>query len=296
MEVLVTGGAGFIGSNLVEKLAKRHEVAVFDTFHTGKKENLRGIKCRILKKPEAVRPKIIFHLGMPSSSPMYRENRYKLLECLEVSIRVFELARKTDSKIVYASTSSLYNGNKPPFKEDMPVIPTDFYTEGRYWVERLAKVYDSLYGLRSVGLRLFSVYGSRDAGKGRYANIITQFALEIMRGRRPVIYGNGRQTRDFIHVEDVVRAFILASKYPKTDIFNVGTGEEHSFNDVVRLLNRLLGKNIKPVYKPNPIRNYVKRTLADMRKARRLLGFKARYGFEDGIKRYLEWLKKNLNT
>ncbi|RLJ06720.1 MAG: nucleoside-diphosphate sugar epimerase [Candidatus Aenigmatarchaeota archaeon] len=296
MEVLVTGGAGFIGSNLVEKLAKRHEVAVFDTFHTGKKENLRGIKCRILKRPEAVRPKIIFHLGMPSSSPMYRENRYKLLECLEVSIRVFELARKTDSKIVYASTSSLYNGNKPPFKEDMPVIPTDFYTEGRYWVERLAKVYDSLYGLRSVGLRLFSVYGPRDARKGRYANIITQFALEIMRGRRPVIYGNGRQTRDFIHVEDVVRAFILASKYPKTDIFNVGTGEEHSFNDVVRLLNRLLGKNIKPVYKPNPIRNYVKRTLADMRKARRLLGFKARYGFEDGIKRYLEWLKKNLNT
>jgi UDP-glucose 4-epimerase len=292
MKILITGCAGFIGSNLVKALQKGNQLFGFDNFSTGRRENLKGVAIKLVANIHKLKPDLIFHLGMPSSSPIYREDRYKVLDGIKASLDVFELAKATGAKVVYASSSSLYNGNIPPFREDMEIKVTDFYTETRYFVERLAKLYSDMYGIVAVGLRLFSVYGPGDAGKGRFANTLTQFALDMAKGKSPLIYGDGNQTRDFIHVDDVVRAFLLAKNYSKTDIFNVGTGIETSFNKMIAMLNFVLKKNIKPKYVKNPIKNYVDRTLADTSKAERILKFRAKISLEDGLSSYIPLLVK----
>ncbi|MEM2320804.1 MAG: NAD-dependent epimerase/dehydratase family protein [Candidatus Bathyarchaeia archaeon] len=296
MRVIVTGGCGFIGSNLVECLVKEgYEVIIFDNLSTGSLKNIEGLDVRFFKEPYeklfdlAPESDLIFHLGMPSSSPMYKRDPSLVGKTINEAITIFEYARKKNCKVVYASTSSIYNGNPLPYKEDMPIYVTDYYTECRYTIERLAKLYNTLHGVKSVGLRLFSVYGPKEGHKGEYANIISQFLWAIQRNESPTIYGDGTQTRDFIHVSDVVEAFMLAAEYDyKYEIFNVGTGKAHSFNDIVDMINKLLRKDIKPIYEPNLIKNYVYHTLADTTKAERLLGFKAKIALEDGIKSLLK--------
>ncbi|MEM4530102.1 MAG: NAD-dependent epimerase/dehydratase family protein [Candidatus Methanomethylicaceae archaeon] len=292
MKIIVTGGCGFIGSNLVEQLVKDgYEVIIFDNLSTGNLKNIEGLNVKFFNKPYEKMSElvsnidIIFHLGMPSSSPMYKNNPELVGKTINDAIAIFEYARKNNCKVVYASTSSLYNGNIPPYKEDMPIYVTDYYTECRYAIERLAMLYNKLYGVKSVGLRLFSVYGPKEEYKKEYANIISQFLWLIKQNKPPIIYGDGNQTRDFIHVLDVVKAFILAmEKDFEYEIFNIGTGKAYSFNDVINLINKILEKNIKPIYKPNPIKNYVYHTLADTSKAEKILEFKAKINLEDGIK------------
>lgn len=287
MKILVTGAAGFIGSNLAKRLAgEGHELYGYDNFSTGLKENLSGIKIKMVESVFDTNPETIFHIGIPSSTPIYRNDRQKITGAVKVTIDVLELAQKNKSHVVYASSSSMYNGNSAPYREDMPVYVTDFYTEARYFIERLARLYSEFYGVTSVGLRFFSVYGLKDRGKKQYANIITQFMDLLREGKSPHIYGDGNQTRDFTYIDDVVDALILASRHKKTDIFNVGTGKEHTFNDVVGILNKILGKNVQATYSGNPLKNYVGRTLADTSKAEKVLGFQAKYSFEEGIRHY----------
>jgi len=291
-KVVVTGGCGFIGSNLVERLVREgHSVVVFDNLHTGSLKNIEGLNVEFFNEPysklsEIVpEAEVIFHLGIPSSSPMYKRNPKLVGEAINDAIDVFEYAKKTDCKVVYASSSSIYNGNQVPYREDMPVYVTDFYTECRYAIERIAKLYNVLFGVKSVGLRFFSIYGPKEDFKKQYANIVSQFLWAMRRDEPPVVFGDGTQTRDFTHVYDVVEALLLAWKKEfECEVFNVGTGVAHSFNDVVMLLNKLLGKNIKPVYKPNPIKNYVYHTLADITKAEKMLGFKAKISLEEGLR------------
>jgi len=292
MNVIVTGGCGFIGSNLVERLLEEgHRVTVFDNLSTGNLKNIEGLDVKFFNEPYEKIPflvrdiDVIFHLGIPSSSPMYKREPHLVGKAINEAIIILEYARKNKCKIVYASTSSLYNGNPTPYREDMPIYVTDYYTECRYAIERLAKLYNSLFNVKSVGLRLFSVYGPKEKYKGGYANIVSQFLWLMERDEPPIIFGDGSQTRDFIYVKDVVEAFMLAAeKEFNYEIFNVGTGVAYSFNEVVDLINRLLGKNIKPIYKPNPIKNYVYHTLADTTKAEKILGFKAKVSLEEGIK------------
>ena len=292
MKVIVTGGCGFIGSNLVERLVRDgYSVVVFDNLHTGNLRNIEGLDVEFYNEPyskmvEIVpEAEVIFHLGIPSSSPMYKENPRLVGEAINDAIEIFESAKKYGCKVVYASSSSIYNGNKVPFREDMPIYVTDYYTECRYAIERLAKLYNVLHGVKSVGLRFFSIYGPKERFKGKYANIISQFLWAMLKDEPPVIFGDGTQTRDFTHVYDVVDALLLAWKRNfECEIFNVGTGVAHSFNEIVEILNRILGKNIRPIYKPNPIKNYVYHTLADTTKAERLLGFKAKIPLEEGIR------------
>ena len=296
MKVIVTGGCGFIGSNLVERLVKDgYSVVVFDNLHTGNLRNIEGLDVEFYNEPyskmmEIVpEAEVIFHLGIPSSSPMYKENPRLVGEAINDAIEIFECAKKYGCKVVYASSSSIYNGNKVPFREDMPIYVTDYYTECRYAIERLAKLYNILHGVKSVGLRFFSIYGPKEKFKGRYANIISQFLWAMLRDEPPVIFGDGTQTRDFTHVYDVVDALLLAWKKDfECEIFNVGTGVAHSFNEIVDILNSILGKNIRPMYKPNPIKNYVYHTLADTTKAERILGFKAKISLEEGIQSLIE--------
>jgi len=295
LKVVVTGGCGFIGSNLVERLVKEgYSVVVFDNLHTGSLKNIEGLDVEFFNEPYSklaeIVPKaeVIFHLGIPSSTPMYKKNPKLVGGAINDAIDIFEYAKKISCKVVYASSSSIYNGNQVPYREDMPVYVTDFYTECRYAIERLAKLYNILFGVKSVGLRFFSVYGPKEKFKRQYANIVSQFLWSMRRDEPPVIFGDGTQTRDFTHVYDVVDALLLAWKKDfECEIFNVGTGVAYTFNEIVKILNRFLRKNIKPVYKPNPIKNYVYHTLADTTKAEKMLGFKAEISLEEGLRSLL---------
>lgn len=295
-KVLVTGGAGFIGSNLVEELVERgDEVTVLDNFDLGVEENLAEVRDRIelIRAPCADIPDLefsdldfIYHLGIPSSSPMYKEDPLLVGNAINDFIKVMELSVEMGAKVVYASSSSLYGRCDPPHREDMEIDAFDFYTEARLAMERLAKVYFELHGVKSVGLRFFSVYGPHEKAKGEYANIISQFLWKMREGERPVIYGDGEQTRDFTHVSDVVQACIKAAeKDIDYEIINVGTGNEETFNRVVDILNSKLGTSIEPKHVENPIQNYVARTKADITKARELLGFEPTVTLEEGIER-----------
>ena len=301
MKILVTGAAGFIGSNLTERLVKEgHEVTALDTLHTGKEENLAAVKGKIkfvkMKSGDVAKLNenfdAILHQGIYSSSPMYKANPLITAEVLSEWISILEYVRKrkeagAECKLVYASSSSVYNGNKPPHHEDMPIHVTDFYTEGRFEMERLAKLHDDFYGVNSVGLRYFSVYGPHERSKGQYANLITQFLWDMQKGKAPLVFGDGSQTRDFTYVDDVVDANLLALKYPELGVFNVGTGKNVTINEMIAMLNRQLGKSIKAEYKPNKIKNYVQETLADTKKAETKLGFKAKVSLELGIERLI---------
>lgn len=174
MSVLVTGGAGFIGSNLVDKLLEAgEEVVVLDNMHTGSLTNLEGLEgsLRVIKAScndlpgMDLYPEKIYHLGIPSSSPMYRKNPYLVGEAINGFTAVFELARKSGARVVYASSSSLYNGLKPPHREDMTIRVTDYYTEARLAMERIAELYKQLFDVSSVGTRFFSVYGPKETTK-----------------------------------------------------------------------------------------------------------------------------------
>jgi UDP-glucose 4-epimerase len=302
MKILVTGALGFIGSNLTERLVRDgHEVTALDNFHTGSEENVSSVKekIKILRLSSGEIGKAgagfdaVFHQGVYSSSPMYKENPSLTARVLEEWIAVLEYARRNEgTRLVFASSSSLYNGHRPPHREDMDIKVTDFYTEGRYAMERVARLYEDFYGVHSVGLRYFSVYGPHERSKGKYANLVTQFLWEMKAGREPLILGDGSQTRDFVYVDDVVEANLAALSYGKHGIFNVGTGRSTSLNDVVAMLNRKLGTSIAPRREANRIKNYVAHTQADTSKAASELGFRASVALEDGVGRLIEYYSR----
>lgn len=302
MTVLVTGGAGFIGSNLVEDLiASGKDVTILDNLHTGSLSNLEGL-CGTARVVQAscedipdldLRPEEIYHLGIPSSSPMYKSDPLLVGNVINDAICVFELARKASCKVVYASSSSLYNGLNPPHREDMQIPVTDYYTEGRIGIERMAELYKQLFDVNSVGMRFFSVYGPREMAKKRYANMVSQFLWEMLDGKAPVIFGDGSQTRDFVYVKDVIRALQMAMDSSYHGILNVGTGRSYSFNDTIRMLNSKLGLAIEPRYVDNPIKNYVQHTLADTSKCKDTLKFEAKFTLEDGLDNLMEYYREH---
>lgn len=272
----------------------KHEVTVLDNFHTGSMSNLELVRkdIKVIKGScndclaLNLSPDIIYHLGIPSSSPMYKSNPLLVGEAINGMIAIMELAKRSGTrKVVFASSSSLYNGLPTPNREDAAIQVTDYYTEARLAVERVAELYRRLYNIDYAALRFFSVYGPHEEAKGSYANMITQFLRTMKAGKAPLIYGDGKQTRDFTFVHDVTEAMIMAA-WRGTGVFNLGTGKSYSFNYVVDLLNRKLGTNLKPEYKENPIRNYVMHTQADTAKMK-ALGFEAKYSLDSGIDQIL---------
>lgn len=301
MSTLVTGGAGFIGSNLLEELlAAGEDVVVLDNMHTGSTENLKGLEgnlkliqgsCNDLPGMD-LHPERIYHLGIPSSSPMYKKDPYLVGEALNGFTAVFELAKSSGSRVVYASSSSLYNGLLPLHREDMTIRVADYYTEARLAMERMAELYKQLYDVSSAGMRFFSVYGPKETAKKQYANMVTQFLWEMQDAKAPIIFGDGLQTRDFTYVKDVTRALQLAMKSDYHGILNVGTGKAYTFNQTIEILNKAMGLDVLAQHVPNPIKNYVLHTLSDTTKSEKVLGFKARFNLEDGVEELLKFYAK----
>ena len=290
-KVLITGGAGFVGSNLVGELAGKNEIVVLDNLHTGVVTNLDPFMGKIeLQTLDAedifqvdFKPDVIFHLGMYSSTPMYKENRNLVHKVVDGTVQVLEFAKRNKSSVVLASSSSIYNGHPVPQSEEMVPKVTDFYTEARLYAERLSELYAKMFGLKAVCLRFFSVYGPGERSKGRFANLVSQFMWDLEEGRSPVIYGDGSQTRDFVYVKDVVDACLLAAESGKSGVFNVGTGKSHTINEMLDKVMAHLGRHKKPVHVDIPISNYVMHTQADTKKAKRGLGFSAKYSLDEGL-------------
>jgi UDP-glucose 4-epimerase len=300
MKYLVTGGAGFIGSNLIEDLlVAGHDLVVVDNLSTGSLDNIAGFKNKIkfiesdvadvLSLDELKGIDGIYHLGVPSTTMLYRNDPLLVGKAINQFIEILELAKRENCRMVWASSSSVYNGNKPPFTEDLPVLVKDFYTEARYGMERIAKLYNDFYGVKSVGFRFFSVYGPHEEAKKTFANLVSQFLWAMEKGEAPLIYGDGTQTRDFTFVGDIVNGFIagMASSI-ECDVFNLGTNRNYSLNELVLLLNKALGTNIEPTYQENPLKNYVEETLADVSKVQKSLDWKSQVALEEGIKLILQ--------
>jgi UDP-glucose 4-epimerase len=206
-------------------------------------------------------------------------------------MNVMESAKRNKvKKVIFASSSSVYNGLPLPFKESQTVSPRTFYEASFFCREILAKAYSSENGLNSVGLRYFSVYGPNERHKGKFANNVSQFFWSIEKGESPIVYGDGTQTRDFIYVDDVVHANILAlsSEQNGCRIYNVGTGVETSFSNIIEIVNDYLGTDIEATYVDNPIKNYVQRTRADISLAKVDLGYEPKWKLDGGISELVE--------
>lgn len=306
--ILITGGAGFIGSNLAEELSQENNVRIIDNLFLGRKENLNGLNLEFIKGDvlnvddvkRAIKDiDVVFHLAAHSSSPMFVKDCRSGIKVNTLGfLNLLELSRKMDVKrIIYASTSTIYGNNQIPYKEDMHVIPPNFYAASKLTCENYAKVYSEEYGLETIGLRCFSVYGPKEQQKKEFANLASQFVWDMLKGKQPVVYGDGNQIRDFVYVKDVVKALILASnvKGINEEIFNVGTGKAWKVNVLIEILNELLKTDIKPKYVENPVSGYLYSHQADTTKAEKLLGFKAKYTLKDGLKETIDYYKKIMN-
>jgi len=300
--VLVTGGAGFIGSNLANALATDNDVLALDDLYLGTPENLSDdvefVEGSVLDGDLPADVDVCFHLAALSSREMLEdEPRQGTRVNVEGFVNVVEQAYADDCEtVVYASTSSIYDDDLPS-SEDEDVVADTGYEASMLSRERYAEYFNEYHGddLAVAGTRFFSVYqgyGGAEAHKGGYANTVSQWAEKMARGERPVLWGDGEQTRDYVHVSDVVRALELIADERLAGVYNVGTGTNHSFDRTVELLNESLGTAIEPEYAPVPLANYNYAQRADASKLREATGWTPRISFEEGVKRlcspYLE--------
>jgi UDP-glucose 4-epimerase len=308
-KVLVTGGAGFIGSNLVSALVARgDEVVALDNFSTGREENLAGLKpgsFRLVRGDlrdatllaDAIKGvDYVLHQGALPSVPRSVEEP---VECHDVNvtgtITVLEAARKAGVKrVVFAASSSAY-GETPtlPKVEDMTPDPLSPYAASKLAAEHYLRVYFLCYGLQTVALRYFNVFGPHQDPKSHYAAVIPRFCTAALTGGRPTIYGDGLQSRDFCHIENAIEANLQACTAPGApgEVFNVACGVRTTLLDVVSLLGELVGRQIEPIHEPARAGD-IKHSLADISKAKRVLGYTAGVDFRTGIERTLEWYRK----
>jgi len=305
-KALVTGGAGFIGSNIVEKLVEKNvEVKVLDSMYLGKPENLEKVEDQIeIIEGSVMDEKLVnsavedcdtvFHLAARSSSPMHKEDAAEGARInIEGFINVAEAADEQNvEKVVYASTSSMYGSVEPPHEVDSGEYPMNLYTASKMSRELYAKTYSVQTDVQFTGLRFFSVFGPHEKAKGKYANVVTQFLWKMQDGEQPVIWGDGDQERDLVYVEDVAEANIAASQRIEEangEVFNVGKGNPQTFNRVVEKLNNVLGTEIEAERIENPRDNYVMQHKAEISRTKEVLGWEPKHSFEEGLEKTVEF-------
>ena len=296
---LVTGGAGFIGSHLVERLlANGCRVTCLDDLSEGKWENLPKhpnlikVRASILGKISNYisQNEVVFHLAaIPRLQRSLAQPLRSNIVNIDGTLKLLLLAKKYRiKKFIFASSSSVYGDqNSLPFKETMIPAPLVPYSLQKLVGEQYCQMFSRLWGLPTISLRYFSVYGPRMNPDGAYALLIPKFIKLISQDIAPTINGDGKQVRDFTYVSDVVDGTLLAAESDLSgEVFNIGAGKAVSVNDVAKIINRIMGKNIKPVHGPRVIES--KATLSSRAKAEKYLGWKPKVDLEKGLKMMLK--------
>jgi UDP-glucose 4-epimerase len=308
MKYIVTGGAGFIGSHIVEELAQqKHEVVILDNLFSGKVENIQ----RFLKKKHVtfvqgsitdlpVLKKIfegadgIFHQGAIASVPRSIANPLATNEAnVTGTLNVLIAARDCGvRKVLFASSSSVY-GNTPtlPKREDMTPNPLSPYAVSKLSGEHYLKVFSEVYGFETLSLRYFNVFGPRQDPQSEYAAVIPRFITKILRHESPTIYGDGGQTRDFTYVKDVVQANIRAMENDATGVFNVAYCKRIDLNELASLIMEITGITVPLVYEP-PRTGDVRDSLADIRRAQEAFGYAPEYTVKTGLMETIAWYQQ----
>ena len=298
---LVTGGAGFIGSNIVRRLvADKEKVRVLDNFSTGKRENLAGLdQVEItegsLTDQAAVEEALagvryVLHQGAIPSVPRSIDDPIGSNEAnVTGTLNLLWAAKETGvERLVYAASSSAYGDTETlPKVESMPADPLSPYAVGKYSGELYARVFATVYGLPTVSLRYFNIFGPYQDPASEYAAVIPKFIKLMLRGEAPVIYGDGQQSRDFTYIDNAVKANLLACRSPlvgRGEVINVACGERYSLNQLVAALNEIIGSNTEPVY-TEPRQGDVRHSQADISKARRMLDYQVEVDFKEGLRR-----------
>jgi len=308
MRYLVTGGAGFIGSNIVDELIRRgQEVIVLDDLSSGKEQNLAGVRSKIefhvgsvtdLKNLQAACQGVeyVIHLAARTSVPRSVKDP---LETNSVNIdgTLNALVAARDAKVrrfVFAASSSAY-GETPqlPKVESMQPQPISPYGVTKYVGELYAQVFGRVYGLENASIRYFNVFGPRQDPTSQYSGVLSRFMLALIEGQPPVIYGDGEQSRDFTYIENVVHETLRACEAPGASgmVFNGGTGARITLNQVLQLLGKITGKKIQARYDP-PRAGDIRDSQADITLARKVLGYEPIVHFEEGLRRTWDWYKR----
>lgn len=306
---LVTGGAGFIGSHLCERLcAEGHAVRVLDNLSTGQRENLAEIVAEIefiqgdirdagLLAEVVQQVDCVLHHAALVSVPASVEHPLVEQEINAVgTLRLLQAARQAGvRRVVFASSAAVY-GNNPqvPKREDMPLEPESPYAVSKAAGEYYARVYSRLYGLEVVGLRYFNVFGPRQVPSSPYSGVISIFVAQMRAGKSPTVCGDGRQSRDFVYVGDVVAANMRASTAPGVAgrTYNIGCGRSASLLELIAALNEVLGTELAPISAP-PRAGDIRFSAADISRARAELGYEPKVGFAEGLERTIAALESS---
>jgi UDP-glucose 4-epimerase len=306
---LVTGGAGFIGSNIVEELLKKGQrVRVLDNFATGKRENLFAFKEDAnfeliegdLRSFHTVRSAVksidyILHQGALPSVPRSIEDPLTTNDVnILGTLNILEAAKEFGIKrVVYASSSSIYGDSETlPKTETMPVDPLSPYALSKYTAERYCRIFTKIYGLETVSLRYFNVFGPNQDPTSQYSAVIPKFIRLICAGQKPTIYGDGSQSRDFTHISNTVAANLLACTAVGVagQVFNIACGERYTLAQLVETINRISGTKTAPIFTGTRTGD-VKHSLADIAMAEKKLGFKVITRFEQGLTDLIKKMK-----
>jgi len=304
-KVVVTGGAGFIGSHLAEELLKcDYHVTIIDDLSTGKKQNIESLlgdrNIEFIEGSVTDLPLIqkvfsgasyVFHLAaLPGISLSITDPQAVHEVNATGTLNVLISARDNSlKKVIYSSSAAVY-GNSPaqPKQEGMPPDPQSPYAVAKLASEYYCLVFHQVYALPAVCLRYFNVYGPKQDPGSQYTAVIPQFIKEVTEGNTPIIFGDGEQTRDFVFVKDVVASNILAIKSEVSGIFNIATGESNSINHLASLIIKILGRSVTPVYEaPRP--GDIKYSSADISRAR-ALGYKPKYSLEEGLRQTVRYI------
>jgi nucleoside-diphosphate-sugar epimerase len=308
MRYLVTGGAGFIGSNTVDELVRRgHSVVVLDDLSSGKEDNLAEVRNKItyikgsITDIEVVRKAMheaeyVLHLAARTSVPRsvkdpIETNKINIDGTLNVLVAAKELKVK---RVVFAASSSAY-GETPtlPKVETMQPEPISPYGVTKYVGELYSQTFGRCYGLENVSLRYFNIFGPRQDPSSPYSGVLAKFCTAFLEDAQPVVFGDGGQTRDFTYVENAVQANLLACEAPNVSgkVFNVGVGGRVSLNEVLHELRKITGKALEAKYEP-PRDGDIRDSQADIFQAREYLGYEPQVSFEEGLARTFEWYRE----
>ncbi len=306
---LVTGGAGFIGSNIAEELVSLgEEVVVFDNLSTGHEGNIEHIRQDItfvkgdIRNASEVRKALngvdyVLHQAALASVPRSIDDPLLVNEVnVGGTLTVLDESRHASVKcVVYAASSSAYGDSEVlPKREDMLPAPLSPYAVSKLVGEHYCSVYSEVYGLPTISIRYFNVFGPRQDPASQYAAVIPIFISHLLDGKAPTIYGDGEQSRDFTYVGNIVKANIMAAKSDKAagQFVNIACGGRFTLNELYRMLCELIGVSIDPVYS-DPRQGDVKHSHADISMAEELLGYSVETDFEEGLKRTVEWYKQS---